>query len=159
MCIRDSINGGPGNDFITGNDSNDILNGDTGDDRILGGSGSDVCYNSETGGTCETLQSRSPICLGLANSNGSITLSWDPVPNVDKYHVRVLDGDYVSTVDGASYWTGGSSDRRYQVRHRVQGKVVDIACENQTGQTSTAKTENNAPAGMELVWSLSLIHI
>jgi hypothetical protein len=57
-------------------------------------------------------------------------LSWDPVPNVDQYNVRVLNGDFVSTVNGASFWTGGSSDRRYEVRHHVNGKVVDIECEN-----------------------------
>ncbi len=127
----DRINGGAGNDVITGNASNDILNGETGHDRVVGGSGAeDQCYNSETYGTCETVNSRSPKCLALANNNGTVTLSWDPVPNVDQYHVRVLNGAFVTTVNDAAFWFGGSSNRRYEVRYRVNGKVVDIECEN-----------------------------
>ena len=126
----DRINGGAGNDFITGNDSNDILNGETGNDRIIGGSGRDKCYNSDTYRTCETVRSRSPICRAFANKNGSVTLSWDPVPNVNQYYVRVLNGAFVSTVNDAAFWFGGSSNRRYEVRYRVEGRVVDIACEN-----------------------------
>lgn len=125
----DQIDGGAGDDFITGNGSNDILNGATGTDRIIGGNGGgDQCFNSQTNSSCEIVSSRSPICRAFANANGTVTLSWDPVSGVSDYHVRILDGAFVSTVNNGSSWTGGSSDTLYEVRHRVGGEIIDIEC-------------------------------
>ncbi len=127
---EDTISGGAGDDDINGNGSNDILNGETGTDTLFGGNGSgDECYNSETHATCETVSSRAPTCRAFPEGDGSVILSWDPVPGVELFHVRVLGGGFVADADlGASSWIGGDSNVAYEVRHRVNNVVVDIPC-------------------------------